>query len=191
MGYSIGWLAVQTTDARAVHEALQVSPTMRTDEYFESPIAGVSLASGWLLFVAEDSERLIARERLTKISQNWTCLACLVEEHVMCSSAALWSNGAEVWSVSHDPGQGILHLDTRGSLPDSFASVQESMLREQRTLDAEGDGDVDYIFDVPLLIAKHITGFKHDEPMNGSLAAPDKPVAFSDEAPKKRRWLPW
>ena len=190
MGYSIGWLAVQTNDADAVYQSLQVKPTDNPDEYFDTPISGVTLNTGWILLVAQGSERLIAPQILARVSTRWPCVGCLVEEHVMASSATFWSGGVEVWSIVHEADQGILHLEARGQLPDSFVALRDEKIREQQTDDAGGDGDVDHVFEVPLLVAKQFTGFKHDEPRDASLM-PTTPVAFSDIAPKKRGWLPW
>ena len=190
MGYSIGWLAVRTSDPEAVYRSLQVRPTDKTDEHFDTPLAGVPLKTGWVLLVAQASERLIAPQILASVSAEWDCVACLVEEHVMASSATFWSGGAEVWSIAHDADKGILHIDATGQLPDSFVAVRDETMREQQAEDTAGEGDVDHIFDIPLLIAKELTGFKHDDQRDQALMA-TTPVALIDDAPKKRGWWPW
>ena len=190
MGYSIGWLAVKSSHPGAVHQALHVRPTTEPDDAFERAIAGVTLSTGWVLLVAQASERVIDPRILSSLSTRWPCVACLVEEHVMASSAAYWSDGVEVWSIDHDANKGILHLDATGQLPGFFASVRDEKMREQQLDDAEDEGDVDHIFDVPLLVAKQLTGFKHDDQHDGSLMT-SRPVAFTDDAPKKRGWWPW
>ena len=63
MGYSIGWLAVHSDDADVLYKTLQVRPTDKHDDYFDSPIAGVTLTTGWILFVAQASERLISPQK--------------------------------------------------------------------------------------------------------------------------------
>jgi hypothetical protein len=53
-------------------------------------------------------------------------------------------------------------LSKDGVLPPSFAAIREEM--EQAQIAAGGDeADVDYIFEIPLKLAKNLVGFKHDE----------------------------
>jgi hypothetical protein len=57
---------------------------------------------------------------------------------------------------------GAKGLTAEGLLPDSLAAIRTEMETAQI---AEGGekADVDYIFEIPLRVAKSIVGFKHDE----------------------------
>jgi hypothetical protein len=179
VGYSIGWIAVQTPDHPALFKHTQVRPTNEADEYFESPIAGAAQDGGWFLLVGQGCDhRIIDRRLLASLSARWPCVACSIEEHVMFSSAMLWRGGDEVWSAAHDAQQGIFDLVASGELPSSFDDLQRRTFHEQ---EAEGGqaANVDLVFDVPLLLAKELTGFKHDE--KPTCLAQPTPVAFVDE----------
>ncbi len=194
MGYSIAWIAVQTSDRAALFEQAQVRPTDEPDEYFESPVSGSALNGGWFLLVGQGCDhRLIDPSLLAALSGHWDCVACSIEEHVMFSSSALWRSGTEAWSVSHDAQDGIFNLVASGELPASYGHVKESKVREQESEGGQS-ADVDLIFEIPLLLAKELTGFKHDE--DPTCLAQPTPVVFVDEArpmaSKKRPWWkPW
>ena len=83
----------------------------------------------------------------------------------------------------------LFHLVATGALPASYERVKETQLREQESEGGQS-ADVDLVFEIPLLLAKQLTGFKHDEDP-GSLAQ-HTPVVFVDEAvPIARRKRPW
>jgi hypothetical protein len=163
VGYAISWLAVQTKDEAALADAARLHATAAPDPDFESALAGVALPNGWFLFVAKGSEhRLIGAPLLAVLSARWPCVACSVEEHVMVSIAAYWRGGARQWEVIHDAQQEIFHLDASGSPPAEYAALRNEKIAEQHE-EGGADADVDMLFDVPLLLAKQLTGYKHDE----------------------------
>jgi hypothetical protein len=190
VGYSIAWIAAQTVDQLSLFGQAQVRPTDEPDEYFESPISGSALDGGWFLLVGQGCDhRLIDPSLLAALSARWPCVACSVEEHVMFSSAAFWRAGSQVWSALHDAQKGIYDLVASGQLPSSFAELRQSKFQQQEREGGQA-ANVDLIFDVPLLLAKELTGFKHDETPT-SLAQPT-PVAFIDETASARPWWkPW
>jgi hypothetical protein len=192
MGFSISWLAVQTERHGELFKLAEVCPTDEKDEYYESPISGASLQGGWFLLVGKKCDnRLIQAEFLTNVSKLGATLACSIEEHVMYCSASLWNAGSESWSVWHDPqNKGIYDLEYRGKTPDSFVSLRNKIFKKQ---DEEGGekADVDLVFDIPLLLASELTGFKHDEDCDCFAQA--YPVVFTDQASlrkegAKRAW---
>ena len=179
MGFSIAWIAVQTENNDSIFELLDVSPTTEEDEYFESKFSGSALKNGWFLLVGQGCEnRLVQKDVLSELSQFGPTVACSVEEHVMYSSAEYWCSGSKKWSAAHDAQQGMYNLETSGALPNLFESLKIRVSKDQ---DAEGGekADVDLIFDIPLLLASELTGFKHDEDCE-SLAQPN-PVVFSEK----------
>ena len=64
----------------------------------------------------------------------------------------------------HDASEGLDNLEATGRLPPSFASIRDRLSAE---LDAAGPDVADYLFDVPAEICKSITGFRHDEDIEG------------------------
>jgi len=76
--------------------------------------------------------------------------------------ASAWSNGREVWSMQHDGNDAaVMDLAVQGSPPESFNALRERCVAQQA---ADGGKDnVDYVFEIPLELAKSIVGFKHDE----------------------------
>jgi hypothetical protein len=81
----------------------------------------------------------------------------------MYCSAELWRGGTEVWRIEHDSQQGMLHIQASGALPDGYSAIENEFAGKQR--DAGGErSDTDYIFEIPLQVARSIVGFKHDEP---------------------------
>lgn len=80
----------------------------------------------------------------------------------MASSSELWLDGSRKWWISHEGEDGPKGLDSAGELPENFPQIKAEMEAEQ---EKEGgvEADVDYLFEIPLLVAKSMTGFKHDE----------------------------
>jgi hypothetical protein len=80
----------------------------------------------------------------------------------MASSAELWSKGKRQWRVSHEGENGPKGLQVDGNLPEVYPSTRKEM--EASQLAKGGDNaEVDYIFEIPLGVAKSLVGFKHDE----------------------------
>ncbi len=180
MGFSIAWIAVKTENHDSIFELLEVSPTTEEDEYFESNFSGSALKNGWFLIVGQGCEnRLVQQSVLSELSELGPTIACSIEEHVMYSSAEYWCSGLRKWSAAHDAQKGMYNLETNGVLPSSFENLKIKVSTDQ---DAEGGekADVDLIFDLPLLLASELTGFKHDE--DCKVLAQPNPVVFTDQS---------
>ena len=80
----------------------------------------------------------------------------------MCCGATGWKAGAKVWEISHESEKGIYHLSQIGDIPAEFAAIYERHKAEQDSNGGE-ESDVDYIFEIPVELAKAITSFRHDE----------------------------
>jgi hypothetical protein len=92
----------------------------------------------------------------------------MIEEHVMFSCASLWRDGREVWRVAHQGDETIDNLSATGDLPPELDGIRREFERRQAE-EGGGAAEVDHIFEVPLELAKTLTGFKHDEPEDGEL----------------------
>lgn len=192
MGQSVSWLAVHAS-AEETRALLGLRPTGETLEIPEAPLVGADLDRGWYLVVAQGCDHpLIADDFVSRVSQGREVVACSIEEHVMVSSAALWLDGACVWSVVHDAQQSIDHFTVAGTPPVAFAGVRDRLLGEQ---EAEGgaEADVDLVFDLPLELASGIVGFRHD---GGEDQYPDAfeclvPAEADSPLVKKPWWKFW
>jgi hypothetical protein len=85
-----------------------------------------------------------------------------------------------VWSITHDLQRGIGHLEAEGALPDAFGPIRDRLSAKQ-----VGQGDADYIFDVPVEVANALTGFRYNEII---LGAPGEPY---EELAKRGRETKW
>jgi hypothetical protein len=192
MGFAISWLAVSGKDPQQVLHELQLSRTGETEEFPDSPVTGAHLPDGWFLVFANRFESpLVADGSLKQLSTGCTVISCQVEEHVMFSSAACYSNGKCNWHVAHDAQKNIYHLSASGDLPSQFNDIYASLKQQQDNSGGDKSG-VDYIHDVPVSLAKAVTTFRHDYDIQG-----DPPQTFevlassSSPASAKPWWKVW
>ena len=163
MGFSATWCAVPESKADQFLDQLGLRPTGECEEFPESLISAARLDTGWrVVWFGEYDCPLLRDQDLARLSADQELLLCKVEEHVMASSAELWSGGRRTWWLSHEGEAGPKGLAADGALPASFQTIRSEM--EKMQLEEGGDdADVDYIFEIPLLLAQSIVGFKHDE----------------------------
>ena len=169
MGFAITWLAVKRGGMDQVLARLSLNRTGRFEDDPESPFSTARLTSGWqLLWINDYDAPVLAAEHLKVISCDQDILVCRVEEHIMASSAELWSSGQVAWSISHVGTNGPVGLDIVGQPPASFVAIRQDL---EATQIAEGgmSADVDHIFDIPLQVARSLVGFKHDEDYEGAI----------------------
>jgi len=163
MGFSATWCAVREEVAQKVLDQLALSPTGETEEFPESLISAAKLDTGWrVIWYNKYGCPFLTPAQLGTISKEQDVLMCLVEEHVMASSAEFWSSGRRKWWISHAGENGPKGLSTEGDLPGCYPSIRSEMEEAQRAEGGDNAG-VDYIFEVPLKVAQSIVGFKHDE----------------------------
>ena len=163
MGFAISWLALKGKAPGNVREELGFSETDNHEEFPESKINACNLSNEWyLIYINKCESSFVSDKVLGPLSNGCEVIACVIEEHVMYSRAQYWRSGNKVWQVVHDAQQGMLDLEYEGQLPENFDSIRASSFSEQE-LEGGEEAEVDYIFDVPLLLAETITGFKHDE----------------------------
>lgn len=150
--------------AKDVQAALGLVETGASGGFYDFPIAGVALSNGWYLLAAKPCDHAIRSERiLSELSSKASIVACSIEEHVMFMAAALWREGNEIWSVQHRGGDySDTDLVVKGALPENFEEVRARCLEAQESAHGDSIG-VDYVADIPLLLAKSMVGFKHDE----------------------------
>ena len=185
MGYSIAWVAIRGPLLDQALIAAGLSGTSTFAEYASAPFTGHALPSGWYLLVATDCDSpLIGNQVLAELSSDGQVVACSIEEHVMFSSSELWQGGQSIWKVEHSSEKGIRHLSSSGSPPASFKEVVAEANRLQ-----EKDSEVDYFFDVPLILARELCGFKHDEACDG--LSYEQFLVYAKGPGKKKWWQFW
>ena len=158
MGFSISWIALRGVEKAEALRRLGFRDVGSEDEANESPFSATYIPTGWTLIFSNDVDYGSA-EHLRQISAGTTAVSCQVEEHVMFSAAHSSTDGHDDWSIWHDSQNGMQDLHTSGVLPVAFATTKARLLAEQ---DHDKDGQVDYVFDIPIDVAQAITGYRHD-----------------------------
>ena len=103
----------------------------------------------------------------------------------MFSSSELWLNGVRQWRVEHDAQKSIEHLATDGSMPEDFPAASRQFA-EQQAAEDRNKAEVDWYFEIPLVLARNRVGFKHDE---GAARETDgKFQVLSDPMSAKKPW---
>ncbi len=80
----------------------------------------------------------------------------------MASSVELWTDGTQRWSVRHQGDNDTRDLTATGQLPPEFTAIRDAFAAKQDHGES-GELSVDWYFELPLELAKRITGFRHDE----------------------------
>ncbi len=164
MGIAASFLAFKNTAPEQVHELLGLESTGREARIHESDAISASLPSGWYLVILKRKE--FTKHRLAELSKESKILYGYVEEHVMFSTAAAWTDGRKAWSVEHSAENGLDHLDFEGELPNSFEKIREKQLELHRQAEDEGE-DVDHMFDVPVELHRTLLGFTLEVGLEG------------------------
>lgn len=162
MGYSLAWIAVRGIDLEeALNRQGLVATTERAD-YAEAALSAMKWLD-WSLIVARRCDpRLLEAPNLAALSAGCEVVVGEVEEHVMYSAASLWSEGRQRWRVEHDAQEAIEHLVADGTLPNEYEAVRHRYA-DQQASEGGADAEVDHYFEIPLVLARTLVGFKHDE----------------------------
>lgn len=188
MGYAQSWLAVRGKPREVILDALKLQPTGEREEVVESALVGAVLPGGWYAVIANRSGHELTREGvLTRLSQGAELVRVDVEEHVMVSLVEGWRDGVRHWSVLHDGQGGLDHLETCGTPPESFKAVRDMLLDRQRGAGG-AEADVDFLFDVPVELARTIAGYRHDEDIPGGGAMPFEVLIQNGSAAPRSFW---
>lgn len=164
MGFHVGWIAVNGKSPAEVRAELGLSETVAREYVPESELTAVLLPSGWYIVFCNDlTAPELKDDSLEAISRGGNVMAFFVEEGSMVSVATGYAGGHRTWEVVHDSNKGLENLDTSGILPPSFALVRDRLMNKLK----EGKNGVDYLFEVPADLSKLITGFRHDEDIDG------------------------
>lgn len=163
MGYSIAWILVRGKTKDDILAQLSLADTGEPDEANESPVSGAALPGGaYLVFFNDMAHPATQAPSMRQLSAGCEALGCQVEEHVMASAAFLYKDGAKAWDVVHLAEEGLYHLAVDGTPPALLDTIHAEM---KATQDEQGgaDAQVDCLFEVPLMLATALCGYRHDE----------------------------
>ncbi|MGX9220737.1 hypothetical protein ACWV27_20390 [Massilia varians] len=163
MGFSLAWIAIRGKSKDDILAQLSLADSDEPDEANESPVSGADLPGGGYLLVFKDMAHPATQaEGMARLSAGCEALGCQVEEHVMASAAFQYKDGAKLWDVVHLSEEGLYHLAVDGTPPALLATIHAEM---KATQDEQGgaDADVDCLFEVPLMLATALCGYRHDE----------------------------
>ncbi len=165
MGFHVAWIAVRGKTPGEVQTELGLTETGVREFVPESDLSGVYLPSAWyVVFVNDLTVDELWDDTLATLSHNADVMSFVVEESSMVSLARGFSGGSRLWEVIHDSSKGLENLDASGRLPDEFPAIRDRLAAE---LKKAGQYPADYLFDVPAELSKSITGFRHDEDVEG------------------------
>ena len=82
----------------------------------------------------------------------------------MFSEATGWRDGHRVWSVTHRGDDDITKktVSEEGTLPSEYSAIRKRLFRQQEAENA-ADAEVDFLFEIPIVLVQTFTGYKHDE----------------------------
>ena len=185
MGISLAWVAVEGTSVDEALRRLQLSRTGKSCEYPFNGVSGHALPGGWFLVMAMGCDHRIARpESMTTLSLGCRAVACAIEEHVNFASTEFWQHGHRVWLVQHEGDRDVENISHAGMPPPGFFDLLATV--------EPGDSENlkgHFHMDIPLLLAKQITGFQHDESNPEIDSIPLEQL--TDLAPKRQWWRLW
>lgn len=161
MGYSLSWIATRGISSDQVQRHLGLRATSDGEPIPKSSCTAAELGSGWHIVFLSDGCDSVDRRAKTLLAQCPEAITCYVEEHVMASGVSAWNNGQKIWSVEHQADEGIFNLDIQGSAPEILEEIVH-FHRSQQTAEGGESADVDYIFEIPIVLAEKLVGFRHD-----------------------------
>lgn len=185
MGISLAWVAVE---ALPPDEALLRLSLARTASDCEYPFKGVAshpLPNGWFLVAAGRCDHRISKPAsMSALSVGCRAVACAIEEHVNFASTELWLDGKRVWHVQHQGDEDNENISHAGEVPERF----HELLSTVEPWDSENlDGH--FHMDIPLILAKEIAGFRHDESNSVFDGRPFEKL--TELKPRSAWWKPW
>ncbi|MFC0132089.1 hypothetical protein CR105_26205 [Massilia eurypsychrophila] len=159
MGISLAWVAVETLPGELALARLSLSKTAKQCGYPFIGLVSHALPYNWFLLAASRCDHRIASPAsMAAISLGCRAVACAVEEHVGFASCELWEDGKRSWSVAHDGSEDPENISFEGRVPQRFHALVASVEGE----DSE-NFDGHFHMDIPLILAKELSGFRHDD----------------------------
>lgn len=185
MGTSLAWVAVEALPVDEVLSRLSLARSGRTCSYPFEGVAAHALPGNWWLVAAGGCDhRIAAPADMATLSKGCRAIACAVEEHVNFASAELWEDGRRVWHVRHEGIEDPEDIAFEGQVPARFQALLATVEPEDGV-----NPDGHFHMDIPLILAKEVAGFRHDEVAPEFDAVPFEEL--SDLRVRSSRWKFW
>jgi hypothetical protein len=185
MGISLSWVAVKALPAEEALLRLSLTRTAKDCTYPFKGVASHALPNGWLLIAAGRCDhRIASAASMAALSTGCRAVACAIEEHVNFASTELWHDGARVWHVQHQGDEDSENISHQGEVPQRFHDLLATV-EPQDSENLEGH----FHMDIPLILAKEIAGFRHDESNAEFDRTPFEEL--SELRTKGSWWKPW
>jgi hypothetical protein len=194
MGFNGCWVAVK---GRSFDDVAREIGLLRADSKAE-PLAEVvtragTLKNGWTVFYGGRwDDQIVKPDILANLSRDAQLVACQAYEMTMFSETQLWVNGAMIWIISHDSETGdINNLKIEGNdFPKNLGNLRQLAIKRQQEKDK-----VDFMFDVPVVIAEEISGFNHNKEGAGEIEGSEFfPMTSKNKTRQpsiKQEYKPW
>lgn len=185
MGISLSWVAVEELPADDALSWLALSKTAKSCAHPFKGVAGHALPNNWYLVAAGRYDHRVANAAsMSALSKGCQAIACAIEEHVNFASTELWQDGTRVWHVQHQGDKDCENISSEGKVPQRF----HELLATVEPVDSENlDGHFD--MDIPLILAKELSGFRHDDSDPEFDSTPF--AELTDLQAKSSWWKPW
>ena len=185
MGISFAWTAIEALPPAEVLSRLSLGVTEKKCGFPFDAVASHVLPKQWFLVAAgQCNHRIIEPESMRAVSKGCHAIACSIEEHVGFSLAELWHDGVRVWQVEYSADRTPDSLHGSGTLPDLFHTLHAAAVPDDSDK-LEGI----FLMDIPLMMAKDVAGYRHDEDDPDFDATPFQ--LLIDLRPKKPWWKLW
>jgi hypothetical protein len=159
---NIDWMAIEGGEPAVLLEALGLREIEASPHPTGARYAYTITPKGWLLLVGR-SLKLDVPQLAPHLSAETQVLSSEVSDVVMCCRLEAWRAGTRLWSVSHDPEEGVDNLEVAGEPPAALGEIAARLNANQ----AAETESVDHLFDAPLELGAAICGYRPDEPQPG------------------------
>lgn len=160
MGFACSWIAVRTDDKAALLGQLGMVETgeLVTPGCDQSAMSVHQTKDGWTIVFAEDFGWADTKQILT-LSRFGMAVGVQYEDKVAMEATIHAADGGKsLWRVSHNAEEEEEPLEISGAPPKAFGAIRRKFERKQ----AEDD-DVAWLPEIPLELARTISGYRVDE----------------------------
>jgi hypothetical protein len=173
MGIALSWVAVSALSVEETLLRLSLTNTGTDCRYPFKGIASHTLQNDWFLIAAQGCEhRIVKAASMSALSQGCIAVACVIEEHVNYAATEFWKDGERMWRIQHQGDEDSENIAFQGQVPQRFHELLATVEQE----DSENP-DSHFHMDIPLVLAKELCGFRHDESNASFDSTPFKELA--------------
>ncbi|MFG2444352.1 hypothetical protein ACGFQG_15915 [Nocardia fluminea] len=163
MGYMTSWVAVRGDVPGDLFDELGLIDLEGRSVAQESDFAAAALRGGWVTVLVRDTHPgyPYRPDLLARLSRRAELVTCHESTYGPESASARWCNGQQVWKAEHLAE--TTEVTVEGDVPDVF----DELMSAAGVRSAQGSG-IDEFYEVPVELAKSITGFRQDEAVRGA-----------------------